>query len=34
MKSYLNNPELKKKFVAEIKKHQKADVIIQETYGN
>ena len=33
MKSYLNNPELKKRFVEEIKKHKEADSIIQGTYG-
>src|ERR1044072_3147081 len=33
MKSYLDNPKLKEDFVAEVKKHQEADQIIQGTYG-
>ena len=33
MQAYLNDPALKEDFVAEIKKHQEADQIIQGTYG-
>ena len=33
MKSYLNSPELKERFVTEVKRHQDADQIVQGTYG-
>ena len=33
MKSYSDKPELKKMFVAEIKRHRKEDMIVQGTYG-
>jgi len=33
MQAYLNKPELKESFVAEIKRHQEADQIVQGTYG-
>ncbi len=33
MKSYLDSPTLKKRFVAEIEKHRKADQIEQGNYG-
>jgi hypothetical protein len=33
MQAYLSDPKLKKDFVNEIRKHQKADQIIQGTYG-
>lgn len=34
LQSYLNDPELKKAFVAEIIKHRKADQVIKGTYGD
>lgn len=33
MRAYLNDPKLKQDFLAEIRKHQEADRIIQGTYG-
>jgi len=34
MRSYLNDPKLKKKMIAEAKKHEKLDAVVKMTYGH